>query len=91
MERDLILVHVYFIAFLKYITYILEIEATVYKTFPAEIIDGPASPFFSHKQTGPFFSVSKRLEQNKKKSIKTTNQQKKNREFATLFCPALPL
>lgn len=31
---------------LKYIKYILEIEATVYKTFPAEIIDGPASAFF---------------------------------------------
>nr|AAB39558.1 microtubule-based motor protein [Morone saxatilis] len=33
-------------AVLKYIKYILEIEATVYKTFPAEIIDGPASAFF---------------------------------------------
>lgn len=31
---------------LKYNKYILEIEATVYKTFPAEIIDGPASAFF---------------------------------------------
>lgn len=31
---------------LKYSKYNLEIEATVYKTFPAEIIDGPASAFF---------------------------------------------
>lgn len=38
---------------LKYSKHILEIEATVYKTFPAEIIDGPASAFFL-EQTGPF-------------------------------------
>lgn len=31
---------------LKYSKHILEIEATVYKTFPAEILDGPASAFF---------------------------------------------
>lgn len=57
-----ILVHVYFIAFLKYITYILEIEATVYKTFPAEIIDGPASPFFLISRQVHFFLYKKKIE-----------------------------
>lgn len=32
--------------FYNILKYILEIEATVYKTFPAEIIDGPASALF---------------------------------------------
>lgn len=40
---------------LKYIKYILEIEATVYKTFPAEIIDGPASAFFSLADRSVFY------------------------------------
>lgn len=61
---------------LKYSKHILEIEATIYKTFPAEIIDGPASAFFSW-QTGPLLHKIKDKKQNKK--------------GATSFCAALPL
>lgn len=40
-----IFLHIYFITFWSTLSTFLEIEATVYKTFPAEIIDGPASAF----------------------------------------------
>lgn len=49
---------------LKYIKYILEIEATVYKTFPAEIIDGPASAFFSRADRS-IFCIKKRIKKQK--------------------------
>lgn len=64
---------------MKYIKYILEIEATVYKTFPAEIIDGPASAFFLPLADRSIFYI--------KKEFKNKNKKK----LATLFCPALPL
>lgn len=51
----------------KYIKYTLEIEATVYKTFPAEIIDGPASAFFSSRQV---YSLYKKKNKNNNKQTK---------------------
>lgn len=50
---------------LKYSKYNLEIEATVYKTFPAEIIDGPASAlFFSSRQV--HFCIKQKIKKTKK-------------------------
>lgn len=60
----------------KYIKYTLEIEATVYKTFPAEIIDGPASAFFSLADRSILYI---------KKRIKTKTNKQKNR-YITLSC-----
>lgn len=69
---------------LKYIKYILEIEATVYKTFPAEILDGPASAFFFPLADRSIFGIKKSI---KTKQNKTKQKQKqKNDRYIILSC-----